>query len=84
MIIAVPSLRTLGNIFTASDDLVRVAIEQGVLQTFDKLLKHDRKAIRKEICWSLSNVTAGSPELIQICLDMGLFDNVLEVMRNDS
>jgi len=61
MIIAVPCLRTLGNILTARDDYAQHAIDCGVLESFTELLDHPKKAIRKEICWSISNVTAGNP-----------------------
>lgn len=60
MIIAVPCLRTLGNILTARDEYAQAAIDVGVLDAFTQLLDHPKKAIRKEICWSISNVTAGS------------------------
>ena len=58
--IAVPCLRTLGNILTGSDELAQRAIEAGVLEEFSKLLDHPKRAVRKEICWSISNVTAGN------------------------
>jgi len=57
----VPCLRTLGNILTGSDELAQRAIESGVLEEFSKLLDHPKRAVRKEICWSISNVTAGNP-----------------------
>ncbi len=60
MIIAVPCLRTLGNILTAADEYAQAAIDCGVLEAFTQLLDHPKKAIRKEICWSISNVTAGN------------------------
>jgi len=62
MIIAVPALRTLGNILTARDEYAQVAINCNVLEAFTQLLDHPKKAIRKEICWSISNVTAGNPQ----------------------
>ena len=62
--ISVPCLRTLGNILTGSDELAQMAIEAGVLEEFHKMLDHPKKAVRKEICWSISNVTAGNPTQI--------------------
>lgn len=58
-LIAVPSLRTLGNILTASDELSSKVLDQGVLETFTTLLDHPKKVIKKEICWTISNITAG-------------------------
>lgn len=82
MIIAVPCLRTLGNILTARDEYAQHAIDCGVLEAFTQLLDHPKKAIRKEICWSISNVTAGNPTQIQHCIDIGLIDKVIGLMAN--
>lgn len=84
MIIAVPCLRTLGNILTAKDEYAMAAINHGVLESFTQLLDHPKKAIRKEICWSISNVTAGSTEQIQKCIDIGLIDKIIAMMGTAS
>ena len=62
--IAVPCLRTLGNILTGSDVLAEMAVSCGVLEELSKLLLHQKRAIRKEVCWSISNITAGNERLI--------------------
>lgn len=80
MIIAVPCLRTLGNILTARDDYAQSAIDNGVLEAFTQLLNHPKKAIRKEICWSISNVTAGNEAQIQRCIDIGLIEKIIHMM----
>jgi len=61
-------------------------IDQGVLDKLPPLLRNPRKAIRKEACWTVSNVTAGNVaqieaiihsslfELVSILLDRGEFD----------
>ena len=84
MIIAVPALRTLGNILTARDEYAQSAIDCGVLEAFTALLDHPKKAIRKEICWSISNVTAGNSDQIQHCLDIGLIDKIISIMASAS
>jgi len=55
-----------------------------VLEAFTQLLDHPKKAIRKEICWSISNVTAGTSDQIQKCLDIGLIDKVISLMAVSS
>lgn len=82
MVIAVPCLRTLGNILTASDQFAQIAIDQGALQLLLSLLDHPKKSIRKEVCWSVSNVTAGNPQQIQQCLDIGMLDKVIHMTIN--
>ena len=47
------------------------------------LLAHDKKAIRKEVAWSISNVTAGPDHQIQACLDSGVIDKLISIMQVD-
>ena len=61
-----------------------MAIEAGVLEEFHKMLDHPKKAVRKEICWSISNVTAGNPTQIQKCIDIGIIANLIQHMHQDS
>ena len=58
--IAVPCLRVVGNIVTGDDDQTQLAIERGVLTAMNELIYNKKKAVRKEVCWSVSNITAGS------------------------
>ena len=41
-----------------------MAVNCGVLEELSKLLLHQKRAIRKEVCWSISNITAGNERLI--------------------
>ena len=59
MAISVACLRTLGNIMAGPDDQAQLALDAGVLTVMNDLLTHQKKAIRKEVAWSVSNITAG-------------------------
>ncbi len=58
--IAVPCLRTIGNIVTGDDQQTQYAIDNGALQALNNIIYHKKKTVRKEVCWTLSNITAGS------------------------
>lgn len=62
--ISVPCLRTLGNVVTGNDDQTQIVIESGALDALNELIYSKKKTVRKEVCWSLSNITAGSVEQI--------------------
>jgi importin subunit alpha-6/7 len=51
-----------------------MAINAGALQNLKELTKSTNKIIRKEVCWALSNITAGSVDQIQNCIDNGIID----------
>jgi len=54
-----------------------MAIKAGALEALNELIFSKKKTVRKEVCWSLSNITAGSSEQIQQCLDMGIIDKLI-------
>jgi importin subunit alpha-1 len=58
--IAVPCLRTIGNIVTGDDSQTQYVIDSGALEALNNIIYHKKKTVRKEVCWSLSNITAGN------------------------
>jgi len=60
--VLIPSLRTLGNIVTGSDKQTNEVLKLNALERFYTLLNHDKRAVRRECCWTLSNITAGNQE----------------------
>ncbi len=63
-----PALRTVGNIVTGDSQHVKAVMQAGFLDRIVPLLTDMRKAIRKEACWALSNVTADTDDHKQLCL----------------
>lgn len=49
----------------------------------DRLVTRSEKAIRKEVCWSVSNITAGNSHQIQLALDIGLVDKLIQILIHD-
>lgn len=60
--IAIPCLRTIGNIVTGDDSQTQLAIDASLIPTLADLLQHPKKTVRKESCWVLSNITAGTEQ----------------------
>lgn len=58
--LAIPCLRTVGNIVAGDDSQTQLAIEANLIPILGKLLGHVKKTVRKEACWVLSNITAGT------------------------
>ncbi len=40
-----------------------------------KLLGHEKRSIRKDVCWALSNITAGSESHVQIIIGNSTYLN---------
>lgn len=58
-LIVIPALRLVGNICTGTNEQTDFILECDVLPRLNRLLEHQRKNIRKETCWTFSNITAG-------------------------
>jgi hypothetical protein len=70
-----PVLRTVGNILTGNDVQTQLVLEAGVLPVLEAMLTFDgtrtkkTNVVLKEVCWALSNITAGNTLQIQAVLD---------------
>jgi hypothetical protein len=60
--IAIPCLRTIGNIVTGDDSQTQMAVDSGLVDALNVIICHTKKTVRKESCWVLSNITAGTPD----------------------
>ena len=71
------ALRAVGNIVTGDDIQTQLVLSCSVLPCLLHLLGTNLKeSIRKEVCWTISNITAGNRQQIQVvdtdALDMNL------------
>ncbi|GAU97869.1 hypothetical protein RvY_09095 [Ramazzottius varieornatus] len=78
------ALRAVGNIVTGDDLQTQTVLNSGVLEPLKLLLTRTevKEAIRKEACWTLSNITAGNRQQIQFVIDAGLVSILIEILGN--
>lgn len=62
--IANPIIRTLGNIVSGNDSQTQAVIDTGIISRSRQLLNHPKKNVKKETCWLLSNIAAGTQSQI--------------------
>ena len=72
-----PSFRILGTLLAGSDEIILKLIEAGVLKTLLQAVDHQKAQVRVEVFWALSNVTASTSEILQMCIDLGLIESAL-------
>ncbi|MCL7031362.1 hypothetical protein MKW94_027533, partial [Papaver nudicaule] len=64
--VLIPALRTVGNIVTGDDMQTQIIIQHQSLPCLLNLLTNNhKKSIKKEACWTISNITAGNKDQIQ-------------------
>eukprot|EP00955_Chlamydomonas_euryale_P065184 359170-Chlamydomonas_euryale.AAC.10 len=79
--VLVPALRTVGNIVTGNDIQTQIVISCGVLPCLMNLLINNlKRSIKKEACWTLSNITAGTKEQIQAVFDANLVAPLVKLL----
>jgi hypothetical protein len=67
---------------TGDDLQTQVVIASGALPALLSLLSSPKDGIRKEACWTISNVTAGSPPQIQAVIDANIIPPLINILQN--
>jgi len=81
-----PIIRMIGNIVTGSDEQTGALIRMGFLRFFKpifyRLENKKQPRLRKEMCWALSNITAGTIEQAQAIVDADLTSLLIDAMSS--
>ena len=80
-VVQTPALRTIGNIVTGNDEQTDRVIGAGALPLLRQMLFHHKKSLRKEACWSLSNVTAGTPAQVAAVIACDIIPPVVNLLQ---
>ncbi|KAI5658613.1 hypothetical protein M9H77_27406 [Catharanthus roseus] len=81
--VLVPALRTVGNIVTGDDMQTQCIINHQALPRLLNLLTGNyKKSIKKEACWTLSNITAGNRDQIQGVIEAGIIGPLVHLLQN--
>ena len=81
--IMTPALRTIGNIVSGNDKCTQHCLDHNLLQVLSSLINHQKKAVRKETCWALSNITAGTQlQISQVANYPGMLANLIGHVRD--
>ncbi|KAK9920008.1 hypothetical protein M0R45_028575 [Rubus argutus] len=81
--VLIPALRTVGNIVTGDDSQTQFVIENGVLPCLNQLLNQNhKKSIKKEACWTISNITAGNKAQIRAVIDAQIILPLVQLLQH--
>jgi hypothetical protein len=80
----VPALRAIGNLLTGEDFVCQSLLDLGVLDVLAPLLNSSKKSIRREACWSFSNICGGSPSQVeQVISSHTIMERLLDIASDD-
>ena len=78
-----PILRVVGNLVSGESDIThRVVSTAGCLTQLKSLILSNKKSIRKETLWTISNICADSQTLIQAVIDSGVMARLCDLLRS--
>ncbi len=83
--ILIPCLRLVGTIASGTDEQTSVILkEKDFLPALLKLSTHAKKMIRKEVFWTISNITAGEPVQFEGIMGNPAFvERLINAAKND-
>nr|GME20009.1 importin subunit alpha-2-like [Ipomoea batatas] len=81
--IILPALRAVGNIVTGDGMQIQHIIDnQGLYRLSTLLTGNYNKSIKKEACWTISKITAGSTAQIQAVIGANIFGPLVNLLQN--
>jgi len=82
--IITPALRTVGNFVTGNEVQTQAVIDANILDKVTDLLVNMKKNIRKETCWLISNIAAGTTDQIDYLMKRPrTLNKVVDAVMND-
>lgn len=81
--IIIPTLRLLGAFIASNAKLTQSVCDSGALDIFPHLLNHHNKRIRKEVCWMVSNIAAGTLIQVETLVMKNYLPILTQVYKND-
>uniref|UniRef100_A0A0E0JI38 Importin subunit alpha n=1 Tax=Oryza punctata TaxID=4537 RepID=A0A0E0JI38_ORYPU len=82
--VLVPALRTVGNIVTGDDAQTQCIVghPQALPCLFNLLTTTQKKSVKREACWTISNITAGTKEQIQAVINANIIAPLLHLLQH--
>uniref|UniRef100_A0A2P2M0Q6 Importin subunit alpha n=1 Tax=Rhizophora mucronata TaxID=61149 RepID=A0A2P2M0Q6_RHIMU len=81
--VLIPALRSVGNIVTGDDAQTQFVIDNQALPCLCQLLtQNHKKSIKKEACWTISNVTAGNRIQIQAVIEANIVLPLVHLLQH--
>lgn len=71
--VVLAAVKVVGNLLVGTDEQVDRVLDRDLLDAFERLLAGRKRYIRKEILWSLSNLTAGTFPQMQLLFHHSIY-----------
>ncbi|KAJ3634516.1 hypothetical protein Zmor_011997 [Zophobas morio] len=78
-----PVLRTVGNILGGDEIQTQRLIDYGCLSHLHSLIESNEQSVRKDACWALSNITAGTFEQVLSAVQANVVPGLVRCLRDE-
>jgi importin subunit alpha-1 len=78
-----PVLRIFGNIVSGDALQTQQVINAGILSHLHRLIFAEKKAIRKDACWIVSNIAAGTEQQVEALINNNFLPSLIRVVHTD-
>lgn len=79
-----PTVRILGNLATATDEITDLVMKTEGIKFICKMLASGNENTRKEAAWTVSNFTAGTVQQTEMVYDLGVFQQCFKMLKEDT
>jgi importin subunit alpha-1 len=79
-----PTVRILGNLATATDEITDLVMKTDGIKFICKMLASTTENTRKEAAWTVSNFTAGTVQQTEVVYDLGVFQQCFKMLKEDT
>jgi len=78
----VPAMRIVGNIAQSNNEITQKLIDTDVLSALESKISLPKDNIKKEVCWIISNITAGTKMQAEDVLNCGLLEKIVDIVNS--
>lgn len=83
-ILVIPALRAFGNVLSLPEEpAISEMIEKGLIADFVPLMNHEIATIRREVCWSFSNILSDSAHHVELCQRQGVISKLIDIFMRE-
>ena len=77
-----PALRTVGNV-VIRDERAESVIKYGLLNKLSHLMEDQKLTIKREACWTISNITAHKKDQIESVISANLIPQLINILKTE-
>uniref|UniRef100_A0A158Q8R1 Importin subunit alpha n=1 Tax=Elaeophora elaphi TaxID=1147741 RepID=A0A158Q8R1_9BILA len=83
--ISLAALLAVGNIVSGDDEQTQSVLNcANALNYIHRLLLDGEQKTKREVCWVLSNITAGTSSQIQTIFDAGIIPSLIQILKTET